>query len=162
LPAILRLLKNPDSFLKRFEDIGARFRRSVWGDFDGNGVRDVALASEDGMQFDLWLSSAAEDANSRSIDGEALLAQLLFEDQQRVWDIDRIAGWLGGLAEQRTAVLTGGKPFTAQFPLRPRADAALASLEAADLDGDGREELILTYTLIPSGATVFDVLRLAR
>ena len=35
-------------------------------------------------------------------------------------------------------------------------------MEAADLDGDGRDELILTYTLIPSGARVFDILRLSR
>ncbi len=162
LPAILRLLKNPASFLKRFEDLGARFRRSVWGDFDGNGVRDVVLASEDGMQIELWISDATQDEKTRSLDGEALLAQLLFDDPQRVWDIDRIAGWLGGLAERRTAVLTGGKASNAQFPLRPRTEASLAGLEAADLDGDGRAELILTYTMLSSGATVFDILRFER
>ncbi|HUR28182.1 MAG TPA: VCBS repeat-containing protein [Planctomycetota bacterium] len=161
LPAILRLLKNPESFLKRFDDIGARFRRSVWGDFDGNGVRDVALSAEDGKRFELWLADASQAETKRSLDGEAVLAQLLFDDHQRVWDIDRIAGWLGGLAERRTAVLTGGKPSDAQFPLRPRADASLASMESADLDGDGRDELVLRYTLT-SGATVFDVLRLVR
>ncbi len=160
LPAILRLIKNPESFLKRFEEIGARFRRSEWGDFDGNGVRDVVLASSDGKQLELWLANAGESEGERSIDGEALLAQLLFEDQQRVWDIDRIAGWLGGLAEQRTAVLTGGKPSNAQFPIRPAETAKLVEMESADLDNDGRAELVLTYTLIPGGACVFDVLRL--
>ncbi|MEO6708723.1 MAG: VCBS repeat-containing protein, partial [Planctomycetota bacterium] len=162
LPSILRLIKNPESFLKRFEEIGARFRRSVWGDFDGNGVRDVVLATEDGLQVELWLSDETEEAGSRSLDGEALLAQLLFEDPERVWDVDRIAAWLGGLAERRTDALTGGKPSTAQFPLRSRTDASITSLEAADLDGDGRAELVLRYALIPSGAVVFDILRLAR
>ena len=160
LPAILRLIKNPATFVKRFEDVGARFRRSVWGDFDGNGTRDVVLASEDGKQLELWLSEAGQDESKRSIDGEALLAELLFDDPKRVWDLDRIAGWLGGIGEQRTAVLTGGKASTAQFPTRLRSDATLSSLEAADLDGDGRSELVLTYTMIPGGATVFDVLRL--
>ena len=125
-------------------------------------MRDVALASEDGLKFEVWLSDATQVEGSRSLDGEALLAQLLFEDQQRVWDIDRIAGWLGGIAERRTAVLTGGRPSNAQFTLRPRTEASLAGLEAADLDGDGRAELVLTYKLIPSGATEFDILRLAH
>ncbi len=160
LPAILRLIRNPESFLKRFEEIGARFRRSEWGDFDGNGARDVLLASSDGKQLELWLANAGESEDERSIDGEELLAQLLFEDQQRVWDIDRIAGWLGGLAERRTAVLTGGKPSNAQFPIRPAETAELVEMESADLDNDGRAELVLTYTLIPGGACVFDVLRL--
>jgi hypothetical protein len=161
LPAILRLLKNPETFLKRFEEIGARFRRSVWGDFDGNGVQDVALSGEDGLHLELWLADPSQADTKRSLDGEAVLAQLLFDDRQRVWDIDRIAGWVGGLAERRTAVLTGGKPSDAKFPLRPRADATIESMEAADLDGDGRAELVLRYTLA-NGETVFDFLRLAR
>ncbi len=160
LPAILRLVQNPSSFLKRFDEIGARFRRSEWGDYDGNGARDVVLASQDGKQLELWLANAGESEDERSLDGEALLAQLLFDDQQRVWDIDRIAGWLGGLAERRTAVLTGGKPSNAQFPIRPADTAKLVEMESADLDSDGRAELVLTYTLIPGGACVFDVLRL--
>lgn len=160
LPAILRLIKDPSSFLKRFDEIGARFRRSVWGDFDGNGARDVVLAGADGRQLEIWLSEDAEADGSRSLDGEALLTQLLFEDEQRVWDLDRIAGWLGGLAERRTALLTGGKPSAAQFPIRPMEQARLITIEAADLDGDGREELVLRYELTAGNACVFDVLRM--
>jgi len=162
LPAILRLVRNPESFLKRFEDVGARFRRSVWGDFDGSGVRDVVLASEDGSRLELWLSGSDAQKGGRELDGEALLSQLLFEDPQRVWDLDRIAGWLGGIAERRTAILTGGKPSVAQFPIRPWDEARIEKLEAADLDGDGRDEIVLAYTLLSGGERVFDVLRLVR
>jgi hypothetical protein len=35
-------------------------------------------------------------------------------------------------------------------------------MQGADLDGDGRAELVLTYTMLENGATVFDILRLAR
>src|SRR5204862_7175286 len=40
LPSILRLLKEPEKFLQRFEDVRNRFRVSTWGDFDGSGTRD--------------------------------------------------------------------------------------------------------------------------
>ena len=162
LPAILKLMKNPASFLKRFEEVGARFRRSVWGDFDGNGTRDVVLAGGDGVALELWLSDAGEAASSGSFDGESLLNQILFEDAQRVWDLERIATWLGSLADRRTAVLTGGKPSNEQFPIRPQAEASLVGMDAGDLDGDGRAELLLSYKLIPSGARAFDILRLVR
>jgi hypothetical protein len=160
LPAILKLVKNPASFLKRFEEVGARFRRSVWGDFDGNGTRDVVLVAQDGAALELWLSDSEDAASSASFDGEALLNQILFEDSQRVWDLERIATWLGGLADQRTAVLTGGKPPSAQFPIRPSAQASLVDMEAGDFDGDGRVELLLNYTLIPSGERIFDIVQL--
>jgi hypothetical protein len=162
LPAILRLVQNPESFLKRFEEVGARFRRSVWGDFDGSGVSDVVLASEDGKQLELWLSDPARAEDTRSMDGEALLSQLLFDDPERLWDLERIAGWLGGLAERRTALLTGGRPSLAQFPIRPWEEARLEQMESADLDGDGCDEIVLEYTLLGDGARVFDVLRLVR
>ena len=128
----------------------------------GQGIPLVCVhtAGADGRQLEIWLSEDAEADGSRSLDGEALLTQLLFEDEPRVWDLDRIAGWLGGLAERRTALLTGGKPSAAQFPIRPMEQARLITIEAADLDGDGREELVLRYELTAGNACVFDVLRM--
>lgn len=160
LPAILKLIRDPASFLKRFEEIGARFRRSVWGDFDGNGQRDVVLIRADASELELWTSNVP-DAKTAALDGEALLSQVLFEDTRRVWDVDRIAGWLGGIADRRTAELTGGRARDASFPLRPVDEAKLESIDAADFDGDGREELLLGYRRIADGATLFDLLRLA-
>ena len=159
LPSILSLLKQPEKILKRFEGARDRFRESAWGDFDGSGARDVALVSSDSSALDAWLVRDAAAADSASFDAEEMLRRLLFEDSNKVWDIDRVVLWLGDLAERRTALLTGGRPPDGRIELRDKAGATLSALECADVDGDGREELLLRYELSAPARTVFDVLR---
>lgn len=160
LPSILSLLKQPEKILKRFEGVRDRFRQSVWGDFDGSGTKDVALVSSDSSALELWLVRDAGAANAKAFDGEEMLRTLLFEDENKVWDIDRVVLWLGDLAERRTALLTGGRPADARIALRDKAAAQLVALECADVDGDGREELLLGYELAGApGRKLFDVLR---
>ena len=160
LPSILSLVKSPEKFLKRFEGVRDRFRESAWGDFDGSGTKDVALVSSDSSALEIWLVKDAGLTGSSAIDGEEMLRKLLFEDPNKVWDIDRLVLWLGDLAERRTALLTGGRPPDGRIELRDKETARLYSLECADVDGDGREELLVRYELAgPTPRSVFDVLR---
>jgi hypothetical protein len=101
----------------------------------------------------------AAAADSSTLDGEEMLRRLLFEDPNKVWDIDRVVLWLGDLAERRTALLTGGRPAEGRFELRDKAEARLSALDCGDVDGDGREEVLLRYELRSPTRTVFDVLR---
>ncbi|MBK7642151.1 MAG: VCBS repeat-containing protein [Planctomycetes bacterium] len=159
LPSILSILKQPEKILERFEDVRDRFRQSVWGDLDGSGTRDVALVSSDSRALEVWLAHEDSAAGSNSLDAEELLRKLLFEDSEKVWDIDRVVLWLGGIAERRTALLTGGRNPDGRIELRDPDTAHLAALECADVDGDGRAELLLRYELLAPARTVFDVLR---
>ncbi len=160
LPSILSLLKDPQKVLQRFEGVRDRFRQSAWGDFDGSKTRDVALVSSDASALEVWLVHDAASSGSNTIDGEEMLRKLLFEDPDKVWDIDRVVLWLGDLAERRTALLTGGRAPDGRIELRDKAAAKLSALECADVDGDGREELLLRYELVGSPPrSVFDVLR---
>jgi hypothetical protein len=159
LPSILSLLKDPQKVLQRFEGIRDRFRQSAWGDFDGSKTRDVALVSSDASALEVWLVHDAATASSTALDGEEMLRKLLFEDPNKVWDIDRVVLWLGDLAERRTALLTGGRPPDGRIELRDKTTAQLSALECADVDGDGRDELLLRYEIGSPPHTVFDVLR---
>jgi hypothetical protein len=159
LPSILSVMKHPEKVLERFDEVRDRFRESAWGDFDGSGTRDVALVSPDSSAVELWTVRDAAADESASLDGEAMVRHLLFEDPNKVWDIDRVVLWLGDLAERRTALLTGGRAAEGRIDLRDKAAAKLYALECADVDGDGREELLLRYELKSSARTVFDVLR---
>jgi hypothetical protein len=159
LPSILSLLKEPEKILQRFEAVRDRFRQSAWGDFDASGTRDVALVSSDSSALEVWLVREAAAADPSKLDGEEILRRLLFEDADKVWDIDRVVLWLGNLAERRTALLTGGRASDGRIELRDKATAKLLALECADVDGDGREELLLRYELNSPPRSVFDVLR---
>ena len=160
LPSILTLLKEPAKILQRFEDVRNRFRESALGDFDGSGTRDVALVSSDSSALEVWLVKDKAATEGNSVDGEELLRKLIFEDSNKIWDIDRVVLWLGSMAERRTALLTGGRVPDGKIELRDKATARLSALECADVDGDGKEELLLRYELVgPEPRTVFDVLR---
>jgi hypothetical protein len=71
--------------------------------------------------------------------------EILFEDSDRVWDVDRVVSALGGFAQRRAALLTGGRPPDRTVPLRDPEQSEVVELECADLDGDGADEVIVAY-----------------
>ena len=56
------------------------------------------------------------------------------------------------------ALVPGARPPGGGFSLRPGAGATLRGVDDGDLDGDGRDEAVVTYRLRDSlPTTVFDV-----
>lgn len=142
VPAIVSILRDAEALVRRFEDATRQFRRSVALDADGDGAVDVALLDPEGTRIDVWLGTA--DAQGE-VDAEAEVRRILFEDEDRVWDVDRLVGWLSGVAQQRAGRITGGRPPEGTIALREEAGHERLAVESADLDGDGREELVVTY-----------------
>jgi len=158
LPALLGVIKNPDALLSRFDEVGRKFRTGVRGDFDGDGTADQLLVSENRARIDFWKGQSDVDAGFDEDDLEAALRQLFFEEENRLWDLDRILEFIAGFAEERATRMTGGRPPDGGFALRPVAGATLRGVDAGDLDGDGRDEAVVTYRLRDSlPTTVFDV-----
>lgn len=158
VPAILSVLKDPEAIVRRFEDAGNKLRASAEGDLDGDGKTDAALVSEDGARIDAWLGDAAGANAIRQTPAE-IVRGALFGEPDATWDIDRLVGWFAGVAEQRIRALTGGRPANASLALRPTSEWRLTELDAADLDGDGRAELVLRYDAPDGAKSVIDVLR---
>jgi hypothetical protein len=160
LPGIIGLVKNPGKVLERFDEIGKRFRTHARGDLDGDGVREVMLVTEDEKRLEIWLGRKDDAKIDES--GERRVREILFDDKERVWDIDRLVVALGDLAQRQVALLTRGRPFERQLVLRDPANDVLASLETADFDGDGQGEIVLAYRRKGEHAsTVFDIVPLA-
>jgi hypothetical protein len=93
---------------------------------------------------------------------EALLRRVLFGDAEPLWDIDRVLGLLTSRAEERVAALTAGRPPTASAALRDPARFDVEDVVPADLDGDGRAEVVVVSRRRQAAETAVDVLRLAR
>jgi hypothetical protein len=156
-PAILSVLKDPEKIVRRFEGAGKKFRTPCEGDFDGDGVADLGLVSADGTALELWRGDAGRPA-ADSEPHDAVLRRILFEDEDRTWDLDRVLELIGGFGDRRLRVLTGGRASDARLALRDQAEWRLASLAPADVDGDGRTEVVLRYEAVAGGGSVFDVM----
>ena len=156
LPSIVRILKDPAEIVRRFEDVESRFRISEWADVDGDGVRDLVLVSEDHARLEVW---RGRGDGRGEIDTERILRELLFEDSEQVYDLDRAVMWLGSLADRRIAALTEGRKPDHVIELRDRDEARLVALDVGDFDGDGRDLLVVGYRGAADGSLVLDLIR---
>jgi len=158
VPSILSVLKDPEKIVQRFEDAGKKFRQPCEGDFDGDGILDLALVTEDVKEIEVWrgerdLERLADETS------EIVLRRVLFEDENSTWNIDRLVEWISTQGDRRLAVLTGGRRPSARLALRDKTAWRLDALAAADVDGDGKFEIVLRYDApAPRRETTFDVL----
>jgi hypothetical protein len=150
-PPILDLARHPERLLERLNEIQRRIQHPTEGDFDGDGRSDIALVDESSTELRLWRArggSAATERKPRS-DGvdEALLRRILFEDPDTVWTLDRLFEVFSSFTAARFSTLTSDRPPDSRRTLRPKATHTLGGLEASDLDGNGRAELVAYYEL---------------
>lgn len=145
LPGIIGLAKNPEKLLDRFADLEKQVRPSARGDIDGDGVEDVLLQSSDEQRIEAWIGSSSSDSTART--GERKIRTLLFDESDAVWDIDRLLATMGGLAQRRNTLLTGGREPDRTLALADPATTDLVALECADFGGETGEELVAAFKL---------------
>jgi len=142
LPPLLSLIGDADKFLERLRSELGKYRRAVHGQFDGHGDIDLVMASADGRRLDLWRDSP-EVATAR-VPG-TWLRSVLFEAPEPEFDIDRLLTLTGQLFEGRTAALTATRPPAGSGVIDVPDGFALVDLAAADVDGDGVAETVVTF-----------------
>ncbi|MEN8148856.1 MAG: VCBS repeat-containing protein [Planctomycetota bacterium] len=153
LPAITEMIRNPQALIERFEAATSKFRTTLEADFDGDGTKDVAMLSEDATRIDLWHIESRPGTEADLVG----LRQLFFEDEKRVWTLEDVLSLLGGIAEERTRRLTGGRKPGTSIALRP-GRYLLRSFDAGNLLGGGHHAIVVFYGDIEhAGEAVVDV-----
>ena len=158
VPPLLSLFEQQEDIAQRFLSILDKVRFAARGEFDGEAPRDVVRASDDGKVLEL--STGVGDAGDASTTarGEKALAEVLFQLEDTVFDLDRLFLLLDGFLSGERAATRGGATATATLATRARPEFTLADLIAGDLDGDRRDEVIASYR-DARGGRVFDVVR---
>ena len=161
LPPVLEILKNPESLLTRLDAAARKFRAGTGGDFDGDGVRDQLLVTESGERAEWWRGRAAEQADLDDGPFDAAIRRTVFEEERRVWDLERILALVGDFARQLETTVTGDRPPDGGFDLGAEEAMGLRGLASGDLDGDGRDEVVVEYRRDDAGRTsAFAIYRL--
>jgi hypothetical protein len=157
LPSLLSVIRDPQAIVGKFTDVGKEFRWALSGDLDGDGHGDALVVSEDETVCEVWRGSAEQDRSLGKVTLDGTLRDVLFQQQDKVWTIDRLLEWLRGMAEQRVARLSRNEPAQARMSLRSSDGFTLLDLQLVDLDGDGSAELVLRYETRAGGEAHFDV-----
>ncbi len=161
LPPLLEILQRPEELIERLEEAGSKFRAAVRGDFDGDGVEDVALVSEDAQRLELWRTDSAATLAAADEEDDALVRRLLFDQEDPVFGVDRALEWFADFGERRTKRLTGDRPPDASIALGEGTGLPMTGAIAGDVDGDGRDEIVTVFEAI-DGKVAFDVLRVVE
>jgi len=141
LPDIIGSVRNPEALIRKFEEVGSKFRDARMGDLDGDGTEDVVLVSKDRRELQVWRSKG-ERKEPAAASG---LAGLFFGEEEKVLTLDDALALLAGMAEEATVKLTGGTPPEARVPLLAPGRYERILFKTADLTGDGRREIVVAY-----------------
>jgi hypothetical protein len=144
LPAILSLVTNPEA-MKEFE-IDPKYGSSLSGDFNGDGVSDVAMSNTKTNRFELWFGEEGDPEMTQSKKDDdketaAKIRKLLFSQSDNVWDLHRIIKAVNALMDKQILTVTGGKD--PDFHLALCKDVKQVRGLSVDYNHDETDELLI-------------------
>jgi hypothetical protein len=144
IPPLLSLLGQQEELIDRFTNLINKARISARGEFVTADRPDLALVTEDNSAIELFPNvPAAPELDSN--EGAQMLGELLFTDENTVFDIDRIFGLASGFLDRMNDQSVGERKPTASIKLRDVEQWHLAKLNVGEFNDKPGEELLLTY-----------------
>ena len=151
IPPLLSLLSRQEELVQRFTDIVGKARLGVRGAFTGPGHLDLALVAPGGKAIDLF-ADAGPAPTLDGARGRRLLRELLFDDPNPLFDLERVFALLSGLIDELSSSLIGAAQRTTSLPLRDPEQWRLVELLAGPLDERPGDELLAVYERVVATA----------
>jgi len=144
VPPLLSLLSRQDELIDRFTSLISKARISARGNFSNSGQSDLALVAEDGTTVDLFQNvPAAPELNTK--EGGKLLSNLLFEEENTIFDLDRVFGLASGFLDRLSDQAVGVRKPAATVKLRDNEAWFLTDMHVGEFDGEPGEEILAIY-----------------
>lgn len=144
VPPLLSLLSRQDELIERFTGLVNKTRISARGSFVTEGQSDLALVKEDGSAIDLYPKVAPAPELS-SDEGSQMLRSLLFEDEDTIFDLERVFGLISGFVDRFSDQGVDQRSPSATIKLRDTEEWSLTNLDVCEFDGTPGDELLATY-----------------
>lgn len=144
VPPLLSLLGRQEELVDRFTNLINKARISARGAFLKDDQEDLAVVTDDGTQVQLYPKVSAAPTLD-SAEGSRMLRELLFENDNPVFDLERLFGLASGFLDKMSDQAVGDRKPAASLPLRDPEQWFLIDLDAAEFDGKPGVELLLTY-----------------
>lgn len=159
VPPLLSLLSRQDELINRFTDLVSKARMSARGKFLGDDDSDLALVALDNTSIELFSGvPAAPELNTK--DGGKMLADLLFHDENTLFDLDRIFGLASGFLDKMSDQAVGEHKPAGTIKLRDPEAWFLTHLRVGEFDGKAGEEILAIYRSASDRTLqAFDVIR---
>jgi len=158
VPPLLSLLSRQDELIERFTNLVSETHISARGAFTREGQQDLVLVRDEDATAALY-ENVPPAPKLETAEGVRMMRKLLFEDENTVFDLERVFGLISGFLSRLSDQPLDERQPTAECKLRDPAQWRLIVLQKAQLDGQPGDELVAGYESVEA-ATVraFDVI----
>jgi hypothetical protein len=158
IPPLLSLLSRQDELIERFTNMVSEARISARGAFVREGADDLVLVRDEDHVAELY-ENVPPAPKLETAEGVRMMRKLLFEDEDTVFDLERVFGLISGFLSRVSDQPLGERKPKANIELRDPTQWRLILLQKAQLDQLPGDELVAGYESVSGPATrAFDVI----
>ena len=141
VPPLLKLMAELEDIRRQLRDLGQQTQRTAQGDLTGDGRADFVRLSGSTLEIFTAREALGASASAANLEGE-FLRKALFAEKRREVTFQTILAFATDLATSLQEAAIAGQAPSARLSVDP-PPGPVESLSCRDLNGDGREDVVL-------------------